>query len=100
MRSQFKYKMESIYHDYENPNSSVKSHDDTSNAQREEGHDEAIHVGDIEVKEPSGRFKHQSPRYGHTEYDCGKDVLKEGRRPRIGVVRGRQRVARTFSATP
>lgn len=57
-------------------------------------------MGDIEVKEPSGRFKHQSPRNGHTEDDSGKDVLEEGRGPRIGVVRGRQRVARTFSATP
>ena len=57
-------------------------------------------MGDVEVKEPSGRFKNQSPRDGHTEDDSGKNVLKEGRRPRIGVVGGRQRVARTFSATP
>ena len=57
-------------------------------------------MGDIEVKKPSGRFKDQPPRNCHTEDDSGKDVLKEGRRPRIGVIRGRQRVARTFSATP
>ena len=81
--------MKSFYHNYEHPNSRVNSHDDTGNAQREEGHDKAIHVGDIEFKEPSGRFKDQSPRNGHTEDDSGKDVLEEGRRPRIGIVRGR-----------
>ena len=92
--------MNEFYHNYEHPDSRVKSHDNTGNAQREEGHDDAIHVGDIEVKEPSGRFKDQSPRDCHTKDDSGKDVLEEGRRPRIGVVRGRQRVARAFSATP
>ena len=92
--------MRSFYHNYKDPNSRIKSHDDTGDAQREEGHDETVHVGDIEVKEPSRRFKDQSSRDCHTENDSGKDVLEEGRRPRIGIIRCRQRVARTFSATP
>ena len=88
------------YHDYKDPDCGVKSHNDTGNTQREEGFEEAIHVSDIEIEEPSGRLKHQSSRDGHTEDDGGQNVLKEGRRESIDVARIRQGKARTLLATP